>query len=310
MSKITSSSSPKVPLILIVDDDRSMRALLNLALEEEGYRVAEAKNGEECLAEYSRLHPDMVLLDAVMPDMDGFSCCQKLRHLSDSDRIPILMITVLDDQESVENAFAVGATDYITKPIHWAVLSQRVRRMLIANQILLKAEAASQQLQKYQDWEDLWSKILLKLSQSENIWAILPSILEEIRSFFAVERIIYYQPDNQDLVESLASGYPSGKEISWETLCLQTEYANHYQQSTIVAIDELTQAELPSAILEQLSKLKVQALLIAPVIVQNQLQGLLCLHSCQISHHWHSSEIERLNNLAKLLAIAIDIRSC
>ena len=120
----------QTPLILIVDDDRTMRSLLNLAMEEEGYRVIEAANGEQCLAEYSHFQPDLILLDAVMPDIDGFTCCQKIRSLPGGDGIPILIITVLDDRESVERAFSVGATDYITKPIHWSVLSQRVCRLL------------------------------------------------------------------------------------------------------------------------------------------------------------------------------------
>lgn len=77
MSDIKTSTSNKVPLILVVDDDRIMRSLLNLAMEEEGYRVAQAKNGKQGLAEYTRLQPDMVLLDAVMPDMDGFTCCDR-----------------------------------------------------------------------------------------------------------------------------------------------------------------------------------------------------------------------------------------
>jgi PleD family two-component response regulator len=119
-----------IPLILIVDDDRSMRSLLRLALEEEGYKLAEASNGEHGLREFMRQQPDMVLLDGVMPIMDGFACCSKLRQVTGTDDPPVLMITVLDDPDSVDQAFDAGATDYITKPIHWAVLRQRVRRLL------------------------------------------------------------------------------------------------------------------------------------------------------------------------------------
>ncbi len=107
---------PEAPLIFIVDDDRTMRSLLRIAMEEEGYRVIEAKNGQQCLDEYGRWQPDIVLLDAIMPEMDGFTCCQKLRSLEDNCYLPILMITALDDQDSIEQAFAAGATDYITKP--------------------------------------------------------------------------------------------------------------------------------------------------------------------------------------------------
>jgi DNA-binding response OmpR family regulator len=293
----------KAPLILIADDDRSLRALLRLAMEEEGYRVVEAKNGQECLAEYRRCQPDMVLLDAVMPDMDGFTCCQKLRHFAGNDRTPILTITVLDDEESVEKAFASGATDYITKPIHWAVLSQRVHRLLIASQVLFKAEKNSQELRIYQAWSNFLGKTLEYLSQSVKVLDVLPAIIELLRSFLEVERIIFLSAENQVVVESVALDHPSVGEVSPEILSLKAHYSNDYNQGKVIAIDDLTQANLPSNIYEQLTQLKIQALLIVPVINQDKLWGLLCIHSCNASRHWESLEIERLSILAKLLGL-------
>ena len=145
-----SSNTLDKPLILIVDDDRSMRTLLNLAMTEEGYDAVEAKNGEQCLGEYQLRKPDAILLDAVMPNMDGFSCCEKIRQLPGGELIPILMITVLDDQKSIEQAFNCGATDYITKPIYWAVLSQRMRRLLATNQVLREVQTVKQKLHQQQ----------------------------------------------------------------------------------------------------------------------------------------------------------------
>lgn len=126
------------PSILIADDDRSTRSLLRLILKKDGYQVIEVGNGEECLAAWQEHQPDMILLDAMMPVMDGFSCCRQLNQQENNLNIPILMITGLNDKESVDRAFAVGATDYITKPIHPPVLRQRLARMLKA----AKAEAA------------------------------------------------------------------------------------------------------------------------------------------------------------------------
>ncbi len=127
---MTNNNPDQTPLIMIVDDDRSMRLLLNMAMEEEGYRVAEAQNGEQCLAEYAQYQPNLILLDAMMPGMDGFTCCKQIRSLPGGDRVPILMITALDDRESIEQALSAGATDYMTKPIQWAVLSEQVQRLL------------------------------------------------------------------------------------------------------------------------------------------------------------------------------------
>ena len=118
------------PLILVVDDEKTLRLVLRRVMEKEGYRVSEALDGEQCLEISPQIKPDMVLLDAMMPGIDGFTCCAKLRELLGDDCPPILMITVLDDPASVDRAFEVGATDFVTKPIFWAVLRQRVRRVL------------------------------------------------------------------------------------------------------------------------------------------------------------------------------------
>ena len=133
------------PLIFVVDDDKSMRMLLRLALEQEGYQVLEAQDGAAALAAYQLQKPDAILLDAMMPGMDGFACCTKLRTLSN---VPVLMITVLDDPDSVEQAFAVGATDYITKPIHWAVLRHRLRRVLEQFRLSNPLEQANLELER------------------------------------------------------------------------------------------------------------------------------------------------------------------
>ena len=124
------NNADRPPLIMIVDDDRSMRMLLNMAMEESDYQVVEAKNGEQCLAEYADNQPDLILLDAMMPDIDGFTCCQKIRSSPGGDRLPILMITALDDKESIQEALDAGASDYITKPIQWAILSEKVQSLL------------------------------------------------------------------------------------------------------------------------------------------------------------------------------------
>lgn len=147
--------SPTGPLVLVVDDEVIMRLQVKRALEQEGYRVIEAIDGEQCLNLYSQLSPDIVLLDAIMPIMDGFDCCAKLREMTNTQLAPVLMVTGLEDNQSVDRAFEVGATDYITKPIHWAVLRQRVRRLiqqfrLQQQQALLfqQLEAANQKLQR------------------------------------------------------------------------------------------------------------------------------------------------------------------
>ena len=123
----------ETPVLLVVDDQSVMRLMLRRALERDGYRVVEAADGQTAMAEFVKHQPDMLLLDAVMPGMDGFEVCQWLREQPDGERCPCLLITGLNDDASVDRAFAAGATDFIPKPIHWAVLRQRVRLLLQAS---------------------------------------------------------------------------------------------------------------------------------------------------------------------------------
>ncbi|HVL76626.1 MAG TPA: EAL domain-containing protein [Noviherbaspirillum sp.] len=120
--------------VLIVDDDRSTRTALRNTLQRDGFRVDEASNGAQALLMLKRMQPDVILMDAVMPVMDGFTACARVQELPKGNTIPVLMITALDDESSIERAFAAGASDYIPKPIHFGVLSQRVRRIIEANQ--------------------------------------------------------------------------------------------------------------------------------------------------------------------------------
>jgi len=117
------------PLVLIVDDDIFVRSMLESLLEKQGYRVTTASNGANALEEFQRCHPNLVLMDAVMPVMGGFKACAELKKLSDAD-VPVIMVTSLDDEQSVNEAFEAGAVEYITKPIHWAVLRHRLAVIL------------------------------------------------------------------------------------------------------------------------------------------------------------------------------------
>ena len=129
---MVNSINSNSPLILIADDDQTTRKLLRMILRKDRYQVAEVTNGQECLQAYHDLQPNLILLDAIMPVMDGFQCCAAIQKIAKKRQTPILMITGLEDQHSVDRAFTVGAIDYITKPIHPPLLRQRLRRILQA----------------------------------------------------------------------------------------------------------------------------------------------------------------------------------
>src|SRR5258708_6285997 len=131
-------------LILVVEDDSVSRHMLKRVLEAEHYRVEEAANGEEALSLYKLHQPTMVLLDAIMPGISGFEVCTQIHALPGGDRTTVVMITGLDDRESVNQAFEAGAADFVTKPIHWPVLLKRIQRLgltMQAEDALLRAQS-------------------------------------------------------------------------------------------------------------------------------------------------------------------------
>lgn len=101
-------TTPRPPVALIVDDDPIGRILTREALERSGWEVQEAENGRLGLAAFTQCHPDLVLLDVMMPELDGFATCMELRRLPGCQHIPILIMTGLDDFTSITHAYEVG----------------------------------------------------------------------------------------------------------------------------------------------------------------------------------------------------------
>jgi signal transduction histidine kinase len=124
-------------VVLVADDDQTMRGLMRGALERVGLTVEEATTGEQTVALFSALQPDLILVDVLMPGMDGFETCRAIRALPNGAYVPILMVTGLDDTASIKRAYEAGATDFITKRINWTVLGYRVQYMLRSSSTLL-----------------------------------------------------------------------------------------------------------------------------------------------------------------------------
>ena len=120
----------KKPLILVVDDEETNRRLLKVLLAVEGYRVATADDGMQALASATAEPPDLVLLDVMMPGMDGCDVAERLKADTRTKRAPIIMVTALDDRESKLRCLMAGAEDFLSKPVDRAELSVRVRNLL------------------------------------------------------------------------------------------------------------------------------------------------------------------------------------
>jgi DNA-binding response OmpR family regulator len=130
-------------VILIVDDTPENLALLSDALEDAGYLVLVALDGSSALNRIQRRRPDLILLDAMMPGLDGFETCRQIKSQPDTANIPVLFMTALTDSEHVVKGFEAGAIDYVTKPIECNEVLARVASHLRTARILQSARNPS-----------------------------------------------------------------------------------------------------------------------------------------------------------------------
>ena len=116
--------------ILVVDDDSRNRQVISTLLEAEGYKTVEAASGQAAMAQIAQRAPDLVLLDIMMPEMDGFEVARRIKQDPATEDIPIIMITALEDSNSKLQALNLGAAEFLTKPVNRAELWVRVRNLL------------------------------------------------------------------------------------------------------------------------------------------------------------------------------------
>ena len=134
--RIPPTAEIATPQILVIDDDNGFRLTTCEALKGIGYDVMECMSGEEALSIVDDTVPDLVLLDAMMPGLDGFEVCRQLRKKHETRALPVILLTGLGDMDSVNRAFESGATDFIVKPVNFAVLGSRIQFQLrLANNL-------------------------------------------------------------------------------------------------------------------------------------------------------------------------------
>lgn len=289
------ASNELISRVLVVDDDHSLIALLTLVLSQEGYEVAEAFDGEECLIKYSSFQPDIILIDAIMPEMDGFTCCERLRSLPDAQNIPILMITFLDDQESIDKAFEVGASDYITKPINWQVLKQRINRLINYYQLIREKNFLQAQLSQAKKWEKFLANFLQEYSQYLSNKTEFLNILKMSREYFKTDRVIYIQTgDSLKVWESVREGSQV-----LDRFDLLTDILKKYQDTFVIITEDIDKNsdEKISALLDYID---AKSLMILPVKLKQLKSYFIFIN--KNTKKWKRWEINQINNLGIILS--------
>jgi len=147
----------KPSLIMVVDDDRTTRLIIGKALRSAGFEILEAENGSEALSLLDDHLPDLVLLDVIMPGMDGYEVCRRMRARPKFFTLPVVIMTGSNDFEAIGKAYEAGATDFFAKPINSQLLRERVRYMRRASETARELQTSKELLAKAQSVASLGS---------------------------------------------------------------------------------------------------------------------------------------------------------
>src|SRR5437660_560914 len=197
--------------ILVVDDDPVVRSLMRATLENDNFEVIEAGAGIEGCRLYEERRPDLLLVDVIMPRMDGFELCRELRSRLASAYVPIVVATGLDDVPSITRAYDAGATDFIPKPVNWLVLNHRIRYILRASRAFEELRRNQQHLIAAKDAAEAASR-----SKSEflaNMSHELRTPLNAIIGFSGMMSDRMFGPINEKYAEYAAVIGDSGRHL-------------------------------------------------------------------------------------------------
>ncbi len=196
-------------LVLVVDDEELIRLFAREAFEQAGLEVCEAANGSEALEQFAARRPDIIVLDVMMPMMDGFAACAKRRGSVGGSRVPILIMTGLDDAASIARAYEQGASDFITKPINPTILSHRVRYMLRGSKTvdaLIRSETRlglAQRIAKIGNWE--WRPDTNEFAASSELCRLMGVRSSDFGGTLEAYLDLVYTEDRERVAEALKS---------------------------------------------------------------------------------------------------------
>lgn len=318
MSKSRTSLSSQT--ILIVDDTPNILQLLFNYLNNAGYKILIAQNGKKALKVAEAMQPDLIILDVMMPELDGFGTCRYLKTNSSTKDIPIIFMTALAQPEKKVQGLMLGAVDYIIKPIQEQELLARIHTHL-------SLQSLNKQLAKDIVRQKLLYEISDRIRRSLDLDLILKTATKEIRSFLNCDLVTVAQIKEQDIkirsYSSLEKITPeTGKAISYSSLCSSRQEYQSYLQGNV----RIFQQQQSSVCDHGTDIVKSNTGLIVPILIghmdlphgsstsilakdaatnQNSLYGWLVAERYQSSQQWQPEEISFLKELTTQLAIAI-----
>lgn len=314
----------KAGTILVVDDTPTNLDVLFDFLSNAGFKVLFAEDGESALEKASYGRPDIILLDILMPGMDGYETCRRLKANEATAAIPVIFLTALTETTDKLKGFALGAVDYITKPLQYEEVLARVQTHLrlqsLAQQLQTQNTQLEQEVQERKQAEatiqrevqrsQLFAEVTLKIRQSLQIEDILQTSVMEVQKMLQADRVLIYRlwPDGtgSGVAEAVESTWPQVMGVVFPEEVFPEEVREEYRCGRIRNLADVnTDQSVPPCLVKFLHELQVSAKLVVPILTQGDLWGLLIAHQCSGPRRWNTFETELLQQLANQIAIAL-----
>ncbi len=299
-------SHPSCLTILLIDDCAEDREAYRRFLEQDSlytYRFLEFETGKPALKWCQQEIPDIILLDFLLPDGDGLKFIQQFRECHSNTQTAVIMLTGQGDEITAVRAMKSGVQDYLVKK----KLTPEVLQGAIHHAI--ERMDLTRQLEQSREQQQLIAAIALRIRQSLKLEEILRTTATEVRQFLKADRVLVFQfqPDMSGTIkaESVLPGWTVALGQQILDTCFQKGAGSDYRQGKKRAIEDIYQAGLTNCHLQLLEQFEVKANLVVPILVKEQLWGLLIAHQCSAPRHWQSVELDLLDRLAVQIAIAI-----
>ncbi len=237
---MTIEDEPVTPRVLVADDDRTAILLSQAALRNDGFSVDIARDGFQALQAFTDQRPDLVILDILMPGMDGYEVCRAIRQLPDSEHVPVLMATGLEDIQSISKAYDAGATDFAPKPLNWLILVQRVRYMLRASRAMRRVQESVRLLEDAQglagicSWE--WDLAHDKIQWSSETHRLFDRSPKEISPDIETLCGLIHTDDRAAFRQALETAKIGQRRIGLEVRSANPDHSERYLDSRMETV--------------------------------------------------------------------------
>ncbi len=285
--------------VLVIDDDASTAREVARLLEESGYEATIAHDGPNALVEAPRLKPDVVLLDFVMPGMSGLAVCAELRKAPATRRVPIVMLTAYDEEDSVQRAFAAGADDYIRKPVRKHELVPRLGAHIRSKRLLDELEEQTRD-------RHLLLELSNALTSQLDLHQILRVVAARLVQSIDVERcsIIMIEPQTEYGWVVVASEDPNVENVRIE-LKNYPEILEVLQTRAPLVVADAESHPIFSPVKQSIQQKSIRASILFPMILMNEVTGVLLLRSSQPKENLSARALMFGQTVAAATAVAV-----